>query len=198
MGDVMIKKLVSHFEEGFLSLLLVSMTLLVFAEVVARFGFNAGIHWAQEATLLMAAWFVLFGASYGVKVGAHIGVDVFVKMLPANTHRFFTLLAIVLCLIYCGLFVYGSWIYLSKMKMIGIEMEDIPIPKWIPMSILIIGFVLLIIRFLQLGWKVVIGQADGFHFADEAEESMEIAKGLKESSLGDTDTDSNKDKGDKS
>jgi C4-dicarboxylate transporter DctQ subunit len=147
----------------------------------------------------MAAWFVLFGASYGVKVGAHIGVDVFVKMLPTNTHRFFTLLAIVLCLIYCGLFVYGSWIYLSKMKMIGIEMEDIPIPKWIPMSILVIGFVLLIIRFLQLGWKVVIGQADGFHFADEAEESMEIAKDLQDTALGDPENkDSNKDKGDKS
>ncbi|SIS86875.1 TRAP transporter small permease [Neptunomonas antarctica] len=195
----MIKKVVSHLEEGFISLLLVSMTLLVFVEVVARFGFNSGIHWAQEATLLMAAWFVLFGASYGVKVGAHIGVDVFVKMLPANTHRFFTLLAIALCLIYCGLFVYGSWIYLSKMKMIGIEMADIPIPKWIPMSILVIGFVLLIIRFLQLGWKVMIGEAEGFHFADEAKESMSIANELKETALGDQDSNNtHQNKGDKS
>ena len=192
----MIKKLISHFEEGFLSLLIVSMTLLVFAEVVARFGFNAGIHWAQEVTLLMSAWFVLFGASYGVKVGAHIGVDVFVKMLPNRIHRFLTLLAIVLCLIYCVLFIYGSWVYVSKLIMIGIELEDVPLPRWMPTSILVIGFVLLTFRFLQLGWKVIIGEADGFHFADEAEESMEIAKGLKESSLGDTD--SNKDKGDKS
>jgi C4-dicarboxylate transporter DctQ subunit len=199
MGAVMIKKVVSHLEEGFISLLLVSMTLLVFVEVVARFGFNSGIHWAQEATLLMAAWFVLFGASYGVKVGAHIGVDVFVKMLPANTHRFFTLLAIALCLIYCGLFVYGSWVYLSKMKMIGIEMADIPIPKWIPMSILVIGFVLLIIRFLQLGWKVMIGEAEGFHFADEAKESMSIANELKETALGDQNSNNtHQNKGDKS
>ncbi len=182
---MMIKKVVSQFEEGFLSLLLVSMTLLVFAEVIARFGFNSGIHWAQEVTLLLAAWFVLFGASYGVKVGAHIGVDVFVKMMPPGTHRFFTLVAVTLCLVYCGLFLYGSWIYLSKMKMIGIEMEDLPVPKWIPMSILVIGFVLLIFRFLQLGWKVVKGEADGFHFADEAEESMELAKELKETALGD-------------
>lgn len=180
----MVRNLVTKFEEGFLSLLLVSMTLLVFAEVVARFGFNAGIHWAQEVTLLLAAWFVLFGASYGVKVGAHIGVDVFVKMFPHNTHRYITLVAIGLCLVYCGLFLYGSWIYLSKMKMIGIELEDLPIPKWIPMSILVIGFVLLILRFLQLGWKVIKDEAEGFHFADEAEESMEIAKELKETALG--------------
>ncbi|WP_299197496.1 TRAP transporter small permease [uncultured Amphritea sp.] len=176
----MVRNLVTQLEEAFLSLLLVAMTLLVFAEVVMRFGFNAGIHWAQELTLLMAAWFVLYGASYGVKVGAHIGVDVFVKLLPTKAHRFFTILAVALCLIYCGLFLYGSWIYLSKMKMIGIELEDMPVPKWLAMSILVIGFALLMVRFLQLGWKVITKEVDGFHFSDEAEESMEIAKELKE------------------
>lgn len=197
MVAAMERNVITRLEEGFLSLLLVSMTLLVFVEVIARFGFNAGIHWAQEVTLLLAAWFVLFGASYGVKVGAHIGVDVFVKMMPHNTHRFVTLIAVGLCLVYSGLFLYGSWIYLSKMKMIGIELEDLPIPKWIPMSILVIGFVLLIVRFLQLGWKVITNQADGFHFADEAEESMEIAESLKETALGDDAPDSNMKKGDK-
>lgn len=176
----MVRKIVNHLEESFLSLLMVSMTLLVFAEVVMRFGFNSGIHWAQEVTLLIAAWFVLYGASYGVKVGAHIGVDVFVKLLPHNVHRGFTLLAVVLCLIYCGLFLYGSWIYLAKMKMIGIELEDLPVPKWIPMSILVIGFALLALRFAQLGWKVLNNEAEGFHFEDEAQEAMEIAKELKE------------------
>jgi C4-dicarboxylate transporter DctQ subunit len=177
----MIKKLFGQFEEGFMSILIVSMTLLVFAEVVARFGFNAGIHWAQEVTLLIAAWFVLFGASYGVKVGAHIGVDVFVKLFPNPVQRTLTLIAVALCLVYCGMFLYGSWIYLSKMKMIGIELEDLPVPKWIPMSVLVIGFVLLIIRFLQLGWSVIKGEALGFHMADEAKESMELAKELQES-----------------
>lgn len=176
-----LRNLVTQIEEAILSLLLVSMTLLVFAEVVARFGFNAGIHWAQEATLLLSGWFVLFGASYGVKVGAHIGVDVFVKMLPHKLHRGVTLFAILLCLGYCGLFLFGSWEYVMKMRMIGIELEDIPIPKWTVSSILVIGFVLLIIRFLQLGWKVIRGEAEGFAFADEAEESMHLANELKAS-----------------
>lgn len=175
-----LRNLVTQIEEAILSLLLVSVTLLVFAEVVARFGFNAGIHWAQEATLLLAGWFVLFGASYGVKVGAHIGVDVFVRMLPSKLHRAVTLFAILLCVGYCVLFLIGSWEYVMKMKMIGIELEDIPLPKWTASTILIIGFALLTIRFLQLGWKVIQGESDGFHFADEAEESMHLANELKE------------------
>ncbi len=176
----MISKLTTRIEESILSLLLVGMTLLVFAEVVMRFGFNSGIHWAQEVTLLMSAWFVLFGASYGVKVGCHIGVDVFVKMLPSGTHRVVTIIALLLCLFYCGLFLYGSWIYLGKLHLIGIELEDLPVPKWIPTSILFIGFSLLALRLLQLLWKVLMRKADGFHLADEAKESMELAKELEE------------------
>lgn len=174
----MLIKITHRLEEHILSLLLLSMTLLVFAEVVMRFGFNSGIHWAQELTLTLAGWFVLFGASYGVKVGAHIGVDVFVKMLPHNVHRVVTIIAVLLCLIYCGIFLYGSWVYLSKLHMIGIEMEDMPVPKWMAMSILVIGFALLIIRFLQLLWKLLTKQAEGFHLADEAKESLELAKDL--------------------
>jgi len=177
----MLKKIIGQAEEAFISLLLVSMTLLVFVEVVARFGFNSGIHWSQELTLILAGWFVLFGASYGVKVGAHIGVDVFVKLLPKKAYRALTLLAIVLCLVYCGLFLAGSWVYVSKMYKIGIELEDIPLPRWMPMTVLLIGLVLLVIRFLQLGWKVITGEADGFHMADEAKESLELAKELQES-----------------
>ncbi|MBT3145165.1 TRAP transporter small permease [Neptunomonas phycophila] len=177
----MLKKIIGQAEEAFISLLLVSMTLLVFVEVVARFGFNTGIHWSQELTLILAGWFVLFGASYGVKVGAHIGVDVFVKLLPKKAYRALTLLAIVLCLVYCGLFLAGSWVYVSKMYKIGIELEDIPLPRWMPMTVLLIGLVLLVIRFLQLGWKVITGEADGFHMADEAKESLELAKELQES-----------------
>lgn len=180
----MLGKLLNRLEESFLCLLLVSMTLLVFAEVVARFGFNAGIHWAQEVTLTMSGWFVLFGASYGVKVGSHIGVDVFVKMLPRHIHRGITILAIVLCLFYCGLFLYGSWIYVGKLHMIGIEMEDLPIPRWMPTSVLLIGFSMLVVRFLVLLWGVITHKTDGFHLADEAKESMHIANDIKAMNKG--------------
>lgn len=194
----MVRKVVAELEETFLSLLLVGMTLLVFAEVVMRFGFNSGIHWAQEVTLLIAAWFVLYGASYGIKAGVHIGVDVFVKLLPNKIHRALTILALGLCLTYAGLLLYGSWIYLSKMKMIGIELEDLPIPKWTVMSILVIGFGMLIVRLLELSWKIVKGEVNGFHFTDEAEESMEIAKELQAEQNAGADTDRSANKEDRS
>ncbi|GDY26806.1 C4-dicarboxylate ABC transporter permease [Agarivorans sp. Toyoura001] len=168
-----------RFEENFIAFLLVTMTLLVFVEVIMRFVFNAGIHWVQEVTLYCSAWLVLLGASWGVREGAHIGVDAFVKVLPPTQRKWLTLVALTLCLFYCCLFMYGSWVYLSKLQRIAIEMEDLPIEKWKTMSVLFIGFVLLLIRFLEVGWKVATNQQDGFHLADEAKESMQLADELK-------------------
>lgn len=168
----MFARILNGLEEGIISLLLVGMTLLVFVEVVLRFGFSIGFLWTEELTLHMSAWMVLFGASYGVKVGSHIGVDAVVRLLSPGARRVVTLIAIVLCLAYCGLFMHGAWIYLDKIQRIGIQLEDIAIQKWIAHSILFIGFVLLGIRFLQLGWMVLKGEADGFRHADEAKDAL--------------------------
>ena len=48
------------------------MTLITFANVVARYVFNSNILWALEGTVFLFAWLVLLGASYAVKIGAHI------------------------------------------------------------------------------------------------------------------------------
>lgn len=163
-------------EEAIIQLLLVSTTLLVFVEVILRFGFNTGISWSQEATLLLGGWLVLFGASYGIRVGAHIGVDAFVRVLSRRARRAVSFIATILCLIYCGLFLYGSWIYLSKMRKIGIPLEDIEFPLWIAHSVLFIGFVLLTIRFLELMWMIATDRADGFSFVDEAKDAMRLSE----------------------
>ena len=168
----MLVRIVNRLEEGIISLLLVGMTLLVFVEVILRFVFNTGFLWMQEVTLNLSAWLVLFGASYGVKVGSHIGVDAVVRLIPPDTRRWVSIFASVLCLIYCGLFLYGGWIYLAQMHMIGIELEDVAIQRWIVHSIILIGFSLLAIRFLQLIWAFARGHATGFRLADEAADAL--------------------------
>jgi len=167
---------INKLEEVIISLLLASMTLLVFVEVVFRFGFGVGIHWAQEMTLLLSGWMVMFGVSYGIKVGSHIGVDALVRLFPDNVRRGVAVVAIILCLVYCGLFLSGSWTYLAKLKMVGIELEDVPVPKWMANSILFLGMVMLALRLLELLWAVIRGRADGFKLLDEAKDSMYLAQ----------------------
>jgi len=168
----MLGNIVNKLEEGFITLLLVCMTLLVFMEVVLRFGFSHGYLWVEELTLHMSGWMVLFGASYGVKVGSHIGVDAVVRLLSPGARRMVTLFALGLCLIYCWLFIEGAWVYLNKVYTIEIELEDLPIQKYVAHSILLFGFILLGIRFIELGWKVFKGEVDGFRLVDEAKDAL--------------------------
>ncbi len=177
----MLTKITDKLEETILSLFLVIMTLLVFLDVIMRFGFNSGIAWSQEVTLYMMAWFVLFGASYGVKVGAHIGVDSFVKLFPKAIRRAMGLLSVAVCIAYSIIFMIAAWNYLAKLKKIGIEMEDLEYKRWITESIILIGFILLLYRFIQLFIKILKGDAEGFSHIDEAEESIELAKQIKQS-----------------
>ncbi|MCK5918387.1 MAG: TRAP transporter small permease [Cocleimonas sp.] len=175
----MLANIINKAEESFLSLLLVGMTLLVFSEVILRFGFNTGIHWSQEVTLYMMAWFVLFGASYGVKVGAHIGVDSFVKIFPEKIRRAMGMLSVAICIAYCVIFMIGAWNYLSKLKQINLEMEDLEVQRWMSESIIFIGFLLLMFRFIQLFIKIIKGEVEGFSHINEAEESLELAAQIK-------------------
>lgn len=180
----MVSRLLNNLEETFIALLLASMTLLVFVEVVLRFGFGIGLMWAQELTLHLSAWMVLFGVSYGIKVGSHIGVDALVKILPATVRRIVSGIAVAACLVYCGLFTSGSWVYLKKMYKIGIELDDMPIPKWVAHSILLIGMLLMAVRLAMLLWAIFTGKAEGFSLADEAKESMHLAEETKAASRG--------------
>ena len=167
-----IRNLVAALEEGILSLLLASMTLLVFVEVVLRFVFKVGILWAQELTLLLSGWMVLFGVAYGIKVGAHIGVDAAVRLLSPRARRVVSILAVLLCLAYCGLFLVGSYGYLGRLMRVGVYLEDIHIPKWLATSILPLGMILISVRLLGLLRALWQGQAEGFKFLDEAKESL--------------------------
>ena len=74
---------------------------------------------------------VLLGASYGLKVGSHIGVDALVRLLSSKGKRVVSAIACLAGLAYCGLFAWGSWVYLKKVYSIGIRLEDVPVKKWI-------------------------------------------------------------------
>ena len=183
----MITKIFCKFEEGMIAALLVSTTLLVFYEVVMRYGFGRGVLWLEELTLHMAGWFVLFGASYGIKVGAHIQVDVVVNALGEKARRAAGVFGLLAALLYCGLIIYGAIIYLAKIREFGIEMEDFVFPKWIAHSVLVIGFVMLAIRLIQLLVRTVKGEAAGFEVVDEAQEVLkELQAGKLSESAGET------------
>ena len=76
-----------HLEEGLIAFLMAAMTVVTFMQVVARYVFNYSFVWALELTGVMFAWLIFVGMSYGVRVGAHIGIDALVKSLGRGARR---------------------------------------------------------------------------------------------------------------
>lgn len=161
-------------DEWLIALLLAAMTLLTFVQVVMRYVFNSGFTWAMELTGILFAGMIFIGISYGVRVGAHIGVDAVVKLLPPKLRRLTSIIAVLLCMVYAGMVIYGSMVYVLKMKSVGLELEDLPIPMWTVRAVLPLGFFLLVLSFLPVLYDLVTGKSDRLHLADEVEEALKL------------------------
>lgn len=169
---VSLREAVHRVEEGLIAAILGVMTILTFVQVVLRYGFNSGFLWALEANFYMFAWLVLIGISYCVRVRAHIGVDAAVRLFSPPMRRAIGILVLLLTLLYAALMLYGSIEYINRMMIIDIEAEDIPVKRWILSICLPIGFTLLLIRLLGMGWRIVTGRSEGYELADEAQEAV--------------------------
>jgi len=97
-------------EETIIAVLLGLMTLITFANVVARF-LDSNILWALQLTVFLFAWLVLLGASYCVKINAHLGVDLIVNSVHPPARRIIGLLSVGVCLAFSLLMLKGAWDY---------------------------------------------------------------------------------------
>jgi len=105
------KSFTDRIEETLISVILGVMTLITFANVVARYGFNKNILWALELTVFLFGWLVLLGASYAVKKGSHLGVDIVVNILTSKSRRVLGLVAVAVCVAFSFLMLKGAWDY---------------------------------------------------------------------------------------
>ena len=184
---------VNRLEETLIAYILAAMTAITFINVVLRHWFNSGILWGLEATVFLFAWLVLLGASYCVKVNAYLGVDTFVAMAPPSPRRAITLLAVLACLAFSVPMLIGSWEFwwVFAGKLSYLEVNDIPMPgvlqvfvdlmnggtydkmpRFIPYFVLPLSMTLLCFRFLQAGWRVLIGAQDLIIVSHEAEDAV--------------------------
>jgi len=189
---------VTRFEENVLAILLAMITIVSFFQVIARYGFNTGWGGALEFTRILFAWMILFGMSYGIKIGSHLGVDAFIKMLPEKAFRLVALFGALVAVIYAVLLISSTWLtffgvetrgggavdYWSKMYKIGIGLDDLRYPvwmqesfglqervqRWIAYLILPLGLALFAYRSLQAMVQIWRGDREMIIASHEAEE----------------------------
>ncbi len=85
------------------------MVVLVFGNVVLRYGFNSGIVSSEETARFLFVWLTFIGAIVAMRENAHLGVDSLVRMANTTGKKWLCGTSSAFMLACCVLLFIGSW-----------------------------------------------------------------------------------------
>jgi TRAP-type C4-dicarboxylate transport system permease small subunit len=152
---------------------LVSMVIMVFGNVVLRYGFNSGIDVSDEMSRYCFIWLTYLGAMIAMREGGHLGVDTLIQHLPLLGKKVCLFLSESLMLFCNGLFLLGTW------KMHELQVSNVsPVVGLSMIWIFGIGYVVAVVMGLlnlHMLWRLFTGQ-----LREEEMVQVQEAEGLAE------------------
>jgi TRAP-type transport system small permease protein len=92
-----------------MALFLVLMVMMVFGNVVLRYGFNSGITVSEELSRWLFVWITFMGAVVALKEKGHLGTDMLIARIGLSGKKICLGLSYVLMLALCGVLFKGAW-----------------------------------------------------------------------------------------
>ncbi|MFM2058456.1 MAG: hypothetical protein RLY71_2841 [Pseudomonadota bacterium] len=153
------------------ALCLLVMVIMVFGNVVLRYGFNSGLTISEELSRWLFVWMTFLGAVIALRDNAHLGTDMLVSRLGPLGKRICMGLSLLLMLYCLWLLCRGSY----EQLMLNIDSES-PVMEvsmgWFHASGLAFGVLGAPILILDL-YRLLTGQIDNDHLMliQESEEA---------------------------
>ncbi|MBO6755003.1 MAG: TRAP transporter small permease [Roseibium sp.] len=106
----------------------VVMIIVTLAQVIFRYVIAAPLPWSEELARYCFVWIVFLGGAIGLSRGIHLGVDLFVNMLPEPARRGLDVLTSVLIAAFAATVIYASYPVLNmnmwqRSPALGIQMS---------------------------------------------------------------------------
>lgn len=138
-------------EEHVLIASLVFTVILVFAQVIMRYVFNASLSWSEELTRYIFIWQIWLGASMGLREKKHIKVEVLQSILSTKAMQIMDIIANLIWMAACIYFAYGGTVLVLNLMEKNSISTALSIPLWtvyaaLPFS----SFIIVIRQALQL------------------------------------------------
>ncbi|MDR0440132.1 MAG: TRAP transporter small permease [Candidatus Accumulibacter sp.] len=160
---------------GVIVLAMTLMVIMVFGNVVLRYGFNSGITVSEEFARLCFLWLIFIGSIVVMRERGHLGVDSVISRLPRAGKIACVLLSNALMLWVCYLFFMGSWVQTVVGWGTAMPATGIPMAFHYAVGLVMSVGVGLIVLFNT--WRVLTGKAMDADLVQtvESEESGEGA-----------------------
>ncbi|MEM8813131.1 MAG: TRAP transporter small permease [Pseudomonadota bacterium] len=119
----------------------VVMVIVTLAQVIFRYVIAAPLPWSEEMARYCFVWIVFLGGAIGLSRGIHLGVDLFINMLPAPLRRGLDALTSLLIAVFAATVIYASYPVINinmfqRSPALGVQMSWIYIA--IPISMALI------------------------------------------------------------
>ena len=88
---------------------LVLMVVMVFGNVVMRYGFNSGITLSEELSRWLFVWMTFLGGVVALNERSHLGTDSLISRLPVGGRKLCLAASLLLMLFVCWLIFRGAW-----------------------------------------------------------------------------------------
>ena len=121
------------------------MVILVFGNVVLRYGFNSGIVFSEEVSRFLFVWMVFLGSVLMLRDNGHLGVHTLTKLMPLAGKKICKFLSDFITLCCCGLLTVGGW------KVVMLNMPNIA-----PVSEISLGVVFTAVLVCSVGMGILL------------------------------------------
>lgn len=155
-----LKWLNENLEKTICVFLLSAMTLILFIQVIMRYGFNNSLTWSEELARYIFIWLIYFGISCGSAERKHLKVEAFLHLFPKRLRPYVEILADLLFLSFAVFIVVTSYDLVLKQMVMKQKSPALGIPMAVIYAAPMVGFFLTSIRQIQAvayRWKVARG-----------------------------------------
>ncbi|MEL7564263.1 MAG: TRAP transporter small permease [Dehalobacterium sp.] len=134
-------------------ILLTCMIIITFGQVVCRYVLQSPPNWTDEVARYMSVWLTFLGAAIAFRLGAHLGVDYFVGLLPGNGRSIAGIfINIVLCIVLFFVITLGY----QQAQFVKIQLSPaLRLPMNIPYLAIPVGGALMLVEVLNNTWKEI-------------------------------------------
>jgi C4-dicarboxylate transporter DctQ subunit len=94
-------------------------TLVIFANAVLRYAFQASLPWAEDSVRYVMIWVVFLGCSLCVRRDMHVKIDVLLVRLPFKLEKALVCIIYMLCIAFCLFLLYYGGELVRRMRILG-------------------------------------------------------------------------------
>ena len=143
-------RILDRIEEIVAAVCLSVMTILAFANVVARYVFSASFSFSEEITTYLFVLLSLLGTAIAARRRAHLGLTILTDVVNPGVRKILHIIGYVFAVAFTGaIFYYGIQMVLSQRQLHQVT-ANMQWPEWIFGSFVPIGALFATVRFVQV------------------------------------------------